>query len=713
MSTLSSLGRRAANIPVLGLLLLSSLRPAFAGSQSRTPVILISIDTLRADHLSSYGYRFLDTKNIDRLAKGGTLFTSISSQVPLTLPSHVSLLTSTYPFSNGVEDNGEVLGPEAVTLAGVLKGQGYSTAAFTGGFVLDRRFGLNQGFDYYDSPFHLEGQEGINLEDLKRTGEAVVRSATRWLDVNASKPFFIFVHLFDLHTPYERHRGILRGGYDAEITYVDRTLGQFWAYLERKGLFDKALIVLLADHGESLGEHGEQTHGFFIYQSTIHVPLIIHWPRRSPAYPSRVSAPASLIDVAPTILQSLHLSVPPQFQGKSLLALMDRNAPGSPREVYSESLYAHNHYGCSPLRGLQVGQYQYIDAPKREFYDLARDPRELDNLYGHDRALALAYQQRLLSLKSRFVAVHQATPKGLSPAVVERLSSLGYLAVTGSHPANADAGADPKDMIVPYQETHRAIALAYSGQMAEAAALLAQVLARYPELTDTRNILGMYQMKLGRNAAAAESFRDVLKEDPASILAHLNLGRAYARIGRFNDAVREFKAVLAIGSDSPAYQQVTIPAQEMLGTIWIELKNYPKAKAAFESLLAADPYDYIAHFNLGWLAASDGNFGESERQLRMALATEPKSAEAHNALGAVYLRENKLDEARQELETATRLDPKFARAYYNLGMVFAKQGNSIAAAEQFRKTLRLDPQFNAARQQLRSLGNDDGPGRIK
>src|SRR3984885_1741634 len=321
-------------------------------AKDATPVILISVDTLRADHLSCYGYKRVQTAAIDSIASGGTLVTQASSQVPLTFPSHVSLLTSTYPFSNGIEDNGQTLGPGATTLATVLRAQGYATGAFIGGFAMDRRFGLSQGFDVYDSPFDLSRQEGIDPSDLKRPAEEVTRSAETWLDKNSTKPFFLLLHLYDLHTPYQLPaKEIARfggSGYDAELHYVDESLGQFLGFLRKHGLFDKALIVFLSDHGESLGEHGEATHGYFIYQSTLHVPLVIHFPVGGGPSSASVSKPAALVDVAPTVLDFLGIAVPAQFQGQSRLGLFRLQPSIGDAAVYSESLYAHQHYRCSP-----------------------------------------------------------------------------------------------------------------------------------------------------------------------------------------------------------------------------------------------------------------------------------------------------------------------------------------------------------------------------
>ena len=273
---------------------MAALVCAAAHAQPSIPVILISVDTLRADHLSCYQAGRPRTPHIDSLAKNGTLFSQVSSLFPLTLPSHVALFTSTYPFNNGVQDNGVPLKSTAITLATVLKNAGYRTGAFVGSFVLDRRFGLNRGFDVYDGPLDVHNKTTTGVIERKRAGAQVAEAAMHWLERNSGAPFFLFLHLYDLHLPYDlpQDPSLRHGetGYAAELAYEDRVLGDFLAFLERRQLLEKALIVFTSDHGEGLGEHGESTHGYFIYQSTLHVPLIIRWPagsRRVSAEPCR------------------------------------------------------------------------------------------------------------------------------------------------------------------------------------------------------------------------------------------------------------------------------------------------------------------------------------------------------------------------------------------------------------------------------------------
>jgi len=673
-------------------------RIAFSADPRASPsVILISVDTLRADHLSCYGYRRASTPHIDAMARGGTLFTQVNSQVPLTLPSHVSLLTSRYPFANGVQDNAVALEPDAVTLATVLKSRRYRTGAFVGGFVLDRRFGLNRGFDEYDSPFDLHKQPGKDPSEIKRLGEDVASSAEKWLAENSSSSFFLFLHLYDLHTPYELPQDKKgASGYDAELGYVDDVLGQFWDFLEQRHLFSNTLVVFVSDHGESLGEHGESTHGYFVYQSTLHVPLIFDWPAQSHAFPVRIDEPASLLDVAPTILQYLGVPEPAQFQGRSLLgSLRGHAAPGN-EEIYSESLYAHDHFGTSSLRSVRVGAYKYIQAPKPELYDLAHDPRESANLYETKHALALSFQERLAGLRARYQSKLAATSALPSPEVVERLRSLGYMSVSGSHPASQDAGPDPKDRIRAYEEYGRALIQASAGRLVEADAALEGLLKEHPDLTDVRSSLGLDDQKLNRHQRAVQEFQQVLRQDPLNAMAHFNLAVSEFALNRMDDAVNELQAVLAM---EPYYTR----AGELLGTIWLQEKAYVRAREQFNHLLTVDPNNYTAHYDLGVLDAIEKQWADSEQHLRAAVEIDPSSPEAHNSLGSLYLQLGQLDKAQQEFERAVSLQPKFAYAHYNLGLVLHQQKHDDEALRQFRLAEEADPQFTPAQQAARKL----------
>jgi len=621
--------------------------------------------------------------------------------VPLTLPSHASLFTSSYPFSNGVVDNGQQLEPGAITLASLLKSKGYQTAAFVGGFVLDRRFGLHQGFDLYDSPFDLRSQKKTDPGDVKRWGEDVVRAAIEWLNHNSKEPFFAFVHLYDLHTPYDlprakRNQYGSSAGYERQLAYVDELLGEFVKFLVQKGLFEKSLIVFTSDHGEGLGDHGESTHGYFIYQSTLHVPLIVHWPLGTRRFPDRTAAPARLIDVAPTIMQSAGLAVPQEFQGQSLLGGLNQGSPSADLEVYGESLYASRHFGCSGLRSLQLGRFKYIDAPKPELYDLVKDPGETQNRYLGEKSMALSLRERLGAIRSRFRAEHSEKSQALSPEAVAALSSLGYVAVSSPLSVASSSKPDPKDRLRDFESHNRAIALASLGRLTEANALLQQLHLRLPDVPDIPLSLGVNQQRLGLHEEAAKTFREALKTDPTNVLGHFNLAVSLFELRQLDGAVKELQVVLTM---APYYTR----ADELLGTIWVQRREYGRARDCFNHLLKYAPDDYTAHYNLGVLETMENKWDEAERHLGLALTADPKSSEVYNTLGSLYLKRGDLDRAREFFLKTIALDAKMAGAHYNLGLVLRKQQRNEEAAQAFRQALLVDPQFRPAREALLRL----------
>ncbi len=532
------------------LLLLLTLVTLVAADNA--PVILISIDTLRADHLSSYGYRRIRTPNIDSFAQQGTLFTNIESQVPLTLPSHTSLFTSTYPFQNQIEENAERVSSGAATLASVFESHGYKTAAFIGSVFLEKEMGLDQGFETYDSPFHFEAFSpisgsmffgGVGRREFagrdRRDGALVLRAARGWLAANRGASAFLFAHLFDLHKPY------IRGSYDAELAYTDQLLGAFKQSLIETGWWQRALVVLLSDHGESLGEHGEDSHGYFIYESTLRVPLIIHWPAPGPTHPARLDRPGGLIDVASTVLDFLHIAAPESFEGRSLL---DEQRPAS---VYSETLYAHDGFGWAPLRSLREGAFKYIDAPVPELYNLTADPHEQVSLYGKEPARARALKSDLRNLVTRHAPKQPAAPAEASPRTRSLLASLGYLSGR-SHVAPGTAMPDPKDRLAEYRLYERAQALLYDRRLEEAAAVFRQILARDPGNTLARRDLGGTYVEQHLYAKARTCFETVVAAAPDDYMAQFELGIADKNLGLTQDAQEHLQAACKV---APAAEQ--------------------------------------------------------------------------------------------------------------------------------------------------------------
>ena len=597
-----------------------------AGTVGANPsVILISIDTLRADHLSAYGYTKLRTPHIDTYAQGGTLFTQAEAQVPLTLPSHTSLFTSTYPFQNGVEENGERVPAGVVTLASVLHARGYKTAAFIGCDFMDRRYGLDKGFDVYDSPFGLQVGGVVNplAQSLRRDGALVARAARQWLDDHRAQPVLVFVHLYDLHFPYTlpaelaRQQGISR--YDAQLQYVDQVMGRFHQYLLQSGWWENSLVVVFGDHGEGLGDHRETDHGYYIYESTLRVPLIFHWPHAGQIRNSKLetrnsgtapearaamipagssdrrssidfrvscSVPVGLIDVAPTILDYLRVAAPPSFVGQSQLGALEGGEPVQPRPVFSESLYAYDAFGWSPLRALRVGKYKYIQAPKAELYNLDDDPRELVNLVPMNAAMTAELQEQLAKVLTRYASSQRSTPPSLSPETLAELESLGYLAAegrAGSAPATLGGSLpDPKDRFGEFELYQSAYIALMEGHI----------------------------------AAALPTFQSILKSDPQNTLARFHLGECYRQIKQAPDALREWETVLKL---NPQYA----PAAEAIGQYWMERGDYAKARRRFQQVLALTPESYTGQFQLALADERLGLLPEARRHYEEACKIAP------------------------------------------------------------------------------------------
>ncbi|HWF47582.1 MAG TPA: sulfatase-like hydrolase/transferase [Bryobacteraceae bacterium] len=563
---------------VFQLLILAACALVSASAQTpQTPVILISVDTLRADHLSGYGYRKLSTPHFDALAAGGTLYGQVQTQIPLTLPSHTCLFTSTYPFENGVEENAERVPAGVVTLASTLRAQGYKTAAFIGSSLLDRRFGLNVGFDFYDSPFEAGSDMLQNPYSLRvrRDGALVFRSATQWLNAHRGEKTFVFIHLFDLHTPYSRPATNGLSGYDTQIAYVDQLLGHFEQYLAANGWWDRSLVVLFADHGESLGDHGEASHGYFIYQSTLWVPLLIHWPKGDNV-PARMDQAAGLIDVAPTILDLLHIPEPPSFEGQSLLK------PGN-HFVYAESVYARDAFQWAPLRGLRQGQMVYIDAPKPELYDLGTDPHELTNLIMKNPGEAATMKRRLDTLRKRYAADRPAPARDTSPQTLQQMRSLGY--ISGGRQEQAGNAPDPKDRLPEYRQFEKGLEALYAGHLSQAIA----------------------------------TFQSLLASDRHNLPARGNLGDALLKAHREGEALRQWQIAL---HDDPSFS----PADDAIGEYWLARGDYAKAKPSFEHIVQNSPGDYQAQYELGLVDRRLGLDREASAHLAAACRLLPDSA---------------------------------------------------------------------------------------
>ena len=642
----------------VGFLALFAFLAVPSSAPPKPNLLLITIDTLRADHLGCYGYAKARTPTLDQLAKEGVRFERAFTAVPLTLPSHTSILTGTYPSYHGVRDNsGFALPPEQTTLAEVLKRSGYATAAVVGAFVLDSKFGLSQGFDYYYDNFDLSRYENVSPGYIQRTGDLVAREAVRWLGENHSKPFFLWMHLYDPHDPYsppEPYAGHHPGRpYDGEIEFADAAAGTVIDWLRRNDAYDRTLITVIGDHGESLGEHGESKHGFFIYDATLRVPWVVRFPRGEHA--GRVIGEnVSTVDLFPTVLQYLQpdRSVLPEVQGTGRLAAILGKSSDARSALYAESYYPRQQFGWSELRALIRGPYKFILAPKPELYNLAGDPDEHRNIASENNAMAQRLRDELQALLKRTSKTSGSAQARLDPATLEKLRSLGYVSVSMGSAAGEDFMKlpDPKDRI-----------------------------GLYNELVDLFEVSAR-----GDYASTIPRYREVLSRDPGLKIVHYKLGQAFFHTGKYNEALDEFKKAIQLGGDEAL-------ATFDLAQTYLKLNRVEEAIVGFERTIQMDPGHYRARTNLGVLYKNAGRTADAIRQFEKALESAPNSVNALGNLGVAYSMAGQQEKAIATLRRAVDLSPQNPLLHMNLGVAFQRAGLKIEAEEQFAIARRLNP----------------------
>ena len=631
-------------------------------------VVVITVDTLRPDHLGCYGDKQIRTPNIDALAADGVRFERAYTAVPVTLPSHTVIFTGTYPIHSGMHDfAANVLNPSQPTLASVLKEHVYATGAVVASAVLDSRFGLNHGFDFYYDHFDFSRLQESNIDEMERPGNVVADITLDWLNKNYKQKFFLWMHLYDPHFPYrppapysEEYKDRL---YDGEIAFADAQVGRLLRFLKEKDLYRNTLIVLAGDHGESLGEHGEKTHGFFIYNATLHVPLIVHMPVSlgptsrnggSEKVTEPIADPVNLADLMPTVLEIVKLDAPSGVQGRSLVPLLAAKGRIESASLYAETFLPRLHFNWSELRGVETENYHFIDAPKPELYDVGKDPGETKNLYADKRAVSEEMRARLATLIQRYGAGQELAQKtGLDPALMERLKSLGYAGFSGGGTEVTISDRklpDPKDRIQTYELFSEGMADSQHGRYAEAAEKLDTVLKAEPDSVPARYLLGLNYYRLGDFPKAIEQLNRVLELSPDYSLAAFNLGLAYGQAGDLSGAIRTLKRALEL-----------------------------------------DPTNYAAAFNLGAAYLQKQMVPEAVAALRQAVSISPDYELAHRSLGEVLLYQGQVDDALAELRRATELVPEDKRAHAALAQALKAKGLDQQAEEEMRRAQQARP----------------------
>jgi len=685
------------------------LRPGKAPSQKvlgmwkdlgveKPNVILVTLDTTRADRLACYGYSGVKTPALDALAGRGVLFEQCASSSPLTLPSHSTIMTGMYPTYHGVRLNGNTaLSEEQTTIAEVLAGRGYQCGAFIGAFVLDGRWGLKQGFQHYDDSFDLKKYKHLDLGGVQKPGNEITDAALAWLEGRKDKPFFAWVHYYDPHTPYEppepffsEYNTSIAGRYDGEIAFMDSQIGRLESWLETNGLVKNTIVVLIGDHGEGLGSHGEGTHGYFIYDYAVHVPFLVVAPLKGLSG-VRVSSQVRAADVFPTVLELAGAAGPATVNGRSLVPAMFDPKTADQSPAYSESMAPNLQFGWAPLRALRTNRFKFIDAPRPELYDLTRDTAEESDVQNRypDQALAMKKElDRLVLETGRGAPVPQAA--NLDKETVERLAALGYI---GAPVASKKAGekgtgvlADPKDKLVIFESIQRAGEMVMQNQYAQAAELLEKSLKEEPNIPQALLLLATSYVELGKKEEAKVRLDLILKDNPESVQALISLANILLEERKDDDVIALCKRTLAL--DELNSQAHTLIAEIQMGRL-----NYVEALPHIEKAVEIQPKLTRTRLTLAACLMGVKQYDRAEEALRQVIQESPKFPLAHYNMGLLYEEQGKLDEARAAYAEEVANFPKEFKARFNLGKVLFKLGDRAGSLEQMREVVKITPKL--------------------
>jgi arylsulfatase A-like enzyme/tetratricopeptide (TPR) repeat protein len=660
---------------------------------TRPNVILVSLDTTRADRLGCYGNADARTPALDSLARGGVLFSQAATPAPLTLPAHSSIMTGFYPTYHGVRLNGTTaLSQTQTTLAEAFAQRGYQTGAFVGAFVLDGRWGLNQGFGVYDDQFDLRKFKHIDLAAVQRPANEVVDAALHWLDARRNTPFFAWIHLYDAHSPYEppepfrtefRSRG-LPGLYDGEIAFADQQVGRVLAWLRTTSLDQQTVIVIVGDHGEGLGSHGEGTHGFFVYDYALHVPFIVATPIDE-LQGVRVDSQVSLVDVFPTVLDLAGFDSNVKVHGRSLLPLMYQSA-ADPTYAYAESMSPGLQYGWSELHALRSPRYKFIEAPRAELYDLTTDPGEATNVLAQHPDIARDMSRELARLMAG-TSENAPAPEeaNLDKETMERLASLGYVGGSTRRPTSADAPlADPKDKLRVFAAVQRAGELMVNDDYAQAAQALEGALRDDPAMPQALLMLGTSYLELGRAKDAETQFDRVLKNDPQSVQGLIGMANVLLDEGRTDDVVTLCKRTLVLDErNSQAYA--------LLGEVYIGQQRPSTALPFLEKAVAIQPKVAQNRLNLAACLIEVKQLARAQAMLEEILEAHPKFPGGQFNLGVLFEEQRRPEDARAAYATEVANYPKSFKARFNLGKVLSGLGQWPESIEQMREVIRIAP----------------------
>ena len=701
---------RAAAIALCFAELFCARQTSVGNSHRPLSVLLVTLDTVRADHIGAYGDKTAETPALDRLARESLRFDHAVSAVPLTLPSHATILSGLTPPHHGLRNNAAGRFPsDRETLATRLSAAGYATGAFVGSFVLDHRFGLARGFDVYDDEIERDpASTDSGALEAERPGSVVVDRALAWLEKSArndaNRPFFAWVHLYDAHAPYTppepyrtRHADAL---YDGEIAFVDSQVARLLAFLEENRLAASTIVAVAADHGEGLGDHGEQTHGVLLYEPTLRVPLLL----RAPGLPGErvIETPVGLADLAPTLMGLLGVKTDgaksaDAMDGRNLSAALRQGAEPAEAELYAETEYPRL-FGWSGLYALRRGKLKYIAAPQAELYDLSRDPSEAANL--------LEPQARRGDLDVHLSRLQEnaRTPEAAADRTDETVAKLASLGYIGGNPKTSAAGdpkalKNPKDAIRSFHEFELAHLDLAGGRLDEAAKRLEPIVAADPDNPVFRDMLAKTYRRKGDYPRSIGLYRQAVAAAPDDPEIRYNLAVTLQEAGRTAEA---FDAITEAIRRDPSRPE----AHNALGIALAQQGKFGEALAEFDHAAKLDPRDARAQNNRGNVLRQMGRHAEAEDAYRQAVAIAPRYAEAWNGLGTVEVSRGRPAEAIPHFERALELAPQYHEARLNLGIAYETLGDrpkALAAYQDFIREAGRDPGFSAQRAVARQL----------
>jgi arylsulfatase A-like enzyme/tetratricopeptide (TPR) repeat protein len=674
----------------------AGVRRLWAGRDVAKPnVVLITLDTTRADHLGCYGYSPARTPNLDALARDGVLFSEAASVAPLTQPAHSSMMTGMYPTYHGVRINGiTALAPDHETIAETLSEKGYATGAFIGAFVLDGRWGLNQGFQLYDDRFDLEKHKHLDLGSVQRPANLVVDAALAWLEGRQQAPFFAWVHLYDPHTPYEPPEPFLSefgprglaGLYDGEIAFTDQQVGRIVSWLRASGLDRKTIVVVVGDHGEGLGSHGEGTHGYFVYDYVTHVPFLVSTPFAE-LRGIRVETQVSGVDVYPTVLALAGIEGAHRVHGRSLVPLMFHPTTEPAAFAYGESMTPSLQFGWSPLHYLRSTRYKLIKAPRPELYDLAADPDEATDVFAKHPDVGRDLMEKLDRLMEETAKGAPAPGQAdLDKKTLESLAALGYIGTTSAPKpsAGSKALADPKDKLQIFAAVQQAGELIVKDDHAGAAKALESALREEPRMSQALLMLGTAYSELGRRKEAKAQFDLVLKDDPQSVQGLIGMANLLMEEGQTGDVIALCKRTLSLDDRNAQ-------AHTLLGEVYAARKEPAAALPHFEKAVEIQPKLTRNRLNLAGALTEMKQYPRAQALLGDILKDYPRFPFAQYTLGVLYEEQHRFEDARTAYAAEVAAYPEHFKARFNLGKVLLRLGDRAGYLEQMREVVRIAP----------------------